>query len=51
MKIIILLIALFVSPLNTDESHEVYLAMPHTHQTEAAQQIGKMSRKFLQFVK
>jgi len=50
MRIILLLIML-VSPLNIDESHEVYLAMPHTHQVEAAKQIGKICRKYLQFVK
>ena len=49
--IITLLFVLVVSPLNIDEDHEFYLAMPHTHQVEKPEKIGQMSKKVLQFVK
>lgn len=51
MRILILLLALIISPLNFEEGHDIRLAMPHTHQVEKHEKIGKISRKYLQFVK
>ena len=51
MKIIILLIALLVSPLNSGLSQGAHLAMPHTHQVEKVEKIGQMAKKVLQYVK
>lgn len=51
MKIIILLIALLVSPINSGLSQGAHLAMPHTHQVEKLEKIGHLSRKVLQYVK